>query len=164
MYQQYLKVVTINGRKGVISQIKIQKNTPICEFRGEIYSSKELEGLRDKININDVLQITPSLYLGPSGNADDHIRHSCNPNCVVHASGRRAILYSLYLIMPNNEITFDYSTTSTDDLNTWQMECKCKDPNCRGIISGFYNLNKDLQDKYKTDEIAPLFIREPIFR
>jgi len=163
MYDQYLKVVTIKNKKTVITTAPIPSNIPICEFGGELYTDKELAALGDKININNVLQIGPNLYIGPSGRADDYIRHSCNPNCFVHASGRRAVLYSLYVIPTGGELTFDYSSTATDDVNTWKMDCTCGDINCRKVISGFQYLNSNLQNEYKKKGIAALFISEPIF-
>lgn len=163
MYDQYLQVVQINNRKGVITSVEIPAMTPICEFGGKVYTDKELDALSDKININNVLQVGPNLYLGPSGNVDDHIRHSCNPNCYVHTSGRRAILYSLYVIPADGEITFDYSSSSSDDLSSWAMKCTCGSPNCRKIISGFQHLDEKMQEHYKKNGVAALFIRAPIF-
>ena len=160
MLDNYLKRIEIGKRKGVISTIIIQPNTPICEFRGNVITFDNLSSLEEP---NDALQIGPNIYLSPAGNLTDHIRHSCNPNCMVHTVGNRAILYSLYLIMPNSEITFDYSSSSTEDPNTWQMHCTCGSFNCRKSISGFHHLDEPLQNEYKQKGIAALFIREKIF-
>lgn len=163
IYNPYLKVVDIRNRKGVITQVDIPPGTPICEFLGKVYTDKQLEELKDRIVIDNVLQIGPNQYLGPSGNADDYIAHSCDPNAIVSASGCRAILYSLHYIYAGSEITFDYSTTSTDNPDSWKMNCTCGSFNCRKVISGFYNLPKELQEDYKKRNVAALFIRVPIF-
>lgn len=160
MLDNYLKSVNIGKRKGVITTVKISKRTPICEFLGKIYTDKEISSLRKP---DDVLQVGPNIYLGESGGLTDDIRHSCSPNCMIHVSGSRAILYSLYLIQPGTELTYDYSATSTDTLETWNMVCNCGSFLCRKNISGFYNLPEELQEKYKKEGIAAIFITSPIF-
>jgi len=156
MLNKYLKRIVIGKRKGVITTVKISRRIPICEFKGEVILEEDLES-------DDVLQIGPNIYLGPSGTLTDNIRHSCTPNCVLHCSGARAILYSRYVIQPGAELTYDYSTSSTDTPDTWNMKCTCGSYTCRKNISGFYNLPKELQEVYKKEEMAALFIRVPIF-
>jgi hypothetical protein len=161
LYNQYLQTVFINNRKGVITNIDIPSDIPICEFNGTIYTDEQLKTMSDIVD--DVLQIGPNTFIGPSGNVTDHIRHSCNPNCIIKIAGYRAILYSLYVIKANSEISFDYSTSSTDDHNTWKLNCTCGSFNCRKIISGFYTLPVELQKEYKDKNIAAPFIKTPIF-
>jgi hypothetical protein len=158
-----LKYTKIKNRMGVITTVDIAPNTVICEFIGKLYTDKTLHELSKDVDVNVVLQIGPNVYIGPSGGVTDYIAHSCNPNCFIHAVSRRAFLYSLHFIRLNSEITFDYSSTSTDDLDSWRMECNCGANNCRGTISGFHLLDKNLQEEYKKKDIAALFIREPIF-
>ena len=163
MYNQYLKVVSLKDRHVVITEIDIPAKVPICEFTGAVYTDEQINSWKNQKDINNVLQVGPNLYIGPSGGIDDHIGHSCNPNCYIHATGKRAILYSLHLIKVGTEITFDYSSTSTDGPESWKMECKCGSFNCRKIISGFGHLSTELQKEYKDKRVAALFIREPIF-
>lgn len=160
MYDSYLKRVQIGKRKGVITTITIPPNVPICEFKGNIV---HYENLKDLESPNDALQVGPDIYLGPSGNVTDYIRHSCNPNCMVDVVGNRSILYAMHLVRANSEITFDYSSSSTEGPDTWSMNCTCGSFNCRKVISGFYELNESVQKEYKKKGIAALFIREPIF-
>lgn len=155
---EYLKRIKINNRKAVITTENIQANTPICEFFGEHYSFDELSKLQ---NADDALQIGPNLYLGYSGNITDKIRHSCNANCRIVTAGSRAILYSLYFIKANSEITYDYSLTSSEAPDTWNMVCNCKSINCRKNISGFYNMDKE--DQKAKISLAALYIRRPNF-
>jgi len=75
----------------------------------------------------------------------------------VHIAGNRAFLYSLYIIKPDMELTFDYSTTSTDSLTDWQMNCNCSFK-CRKIISGFSYLPEDVKEFYRSKNILPKYI------
>ena len=160
MFDGYLKRVVIGKRKGVITTTTIPANTPICEIKGNVLTFDKLGTLDSP---DDALQIGSNTYLTPSGNVTDHIRHSCNPNCMVHAAGNRSILYSIYVITANTEITFDYSSTSSENPDTWEMKCNCKSFNCRKTISGFQHLDSKIQEEYKQKGIAALFIRVPIF-
>ena len=78
--------------------------------------------------------------------------------------GNRAILYSLYVIPAGAELTFDYSTTSTDTLETWKMTCACGSHKCRKAISGYQYLDPTLQEEYKKKGMIPLFITTPMFQ
>lgn len=156
MFINYLKLF----KNKVITTVTIPENTVICEFKGNILTFNELNSIE---NSEVALQIGPNTYISPSGMITDYIRHSCNPNCLVHAVGNRAFLYSIYVIFPNSEITFDYSTTSSEFADTWEMNCNCGSYNCRKKISGFYSLEEKLQKEYKEKLIAALYIRKPIF-
>lgn len=158
MLNNYLHVRSTRNGFGVFTSVKILKDMPILEFTGDIIP-------KDKLNIDpsQYIQIGLDNYIGPSGAIDDKINHSCNPNCYVHTVGNRAILYSLYVINPDNELTFDYSTTSTDTLADWKMKCDCGSYNCRKIISGYQYLDDSLKKEYESKGMVPLFITNPSF-
>lgn len=158
MYTQHLEVKPGLSGVGIYTKTEIPAGVPITEFRGSIVDGKALP---EESSI--FLQIGPHSFLGPVGtlNGVDFINHSCDPNCTMHIVGNRVILYSLYVIPANTELTFDYSTTSTDTLDTWKMECKCGSYKCRKTISGFQYLDKKLQEEYKNRGMVPLFIAEP---
>jgi uncharacterized protein len=160
MITQYLKRVSIGNRKGIITSVKIPSNTPICEFTGLLLTYEQVCLMSDP---SKALQVGPNLYRGLTGNVTDYIRHSCNPNCKIHVVGNRSVLYSIYVIKANSEITFDYSTSSTEGEDTWKMNCTCGSYNCRKVISGFYTLSTELQEKYKQNGNVALFIKENIF-
>ena len=159
MYNSYLTVKKSRNGSGLFTTIEIPANIPIIEITGTIIPIEEI----DNYNPDKVIQIGPYSYIGESGGIDDYINHSCNPNCKMHVVGNRAILYSLYVVPKNNELTFDYSTTSTDNMNEWNMQCNCGENNCRNIISGFQHLDKELQEKYKQNGMAALFLQVPFF-
>lgn len=159
MYNQYLKVKPSKKNKfGVFTSVEIPAKSPICEFRGDLFKSDNLNH-----DLSEVLQIGVDSYLGPSGEMDDYINHSCNPNCSLFIIGKRAFLYSLYVIPANSEITFDYSTSSTDDKDNWIMQCNCGSHNCRKSISGYQYLPDNLKQQYKADGMIPLFLSDSRF-
>lgn len=151
MYKKYL---TLNKNGSVCSTVEIPARVPILEFGGDIFN----------IGQSSYLQIGTNLFLGPSGSIDDNIRHSCNPNCHVQVLGKRAMLYSMYVIQENMELTFDYSTTSTDTTNSWQMNCSCGYINCRKVISGVSTLDSQQYTDYLNKGLLPLYITNPIFK
>jgi hypothetical protein len=159
MYNQYLKVKPCKTGMGVFTEVEIPANVPIIEVTGNLYTE---ETMPDP-NHPALLQVGPNLFIGPSGDTDDYINHSCNPNCTTHIVGNRAMLYSLYVINAGTELTFDYSTSSTDSLEKWSMSCSCGSQNCRKVISGFHLLDKVTQQSLKDKGMVPMFITNPIF-
>jgi hypothetical protein len=160
MYYAYLKVTDSKNGKGVFTSVEIPANTPILEVRGQIVLEKDLGNLDPAY----VLQVGPNSYIGPSGGVDDYVNHNCSPNCYLHIVGNRAILYSLYVIPKGAELTFDYSTSSTDTLDVWKMDCKCSSFKCRKVISGFQYLDENLKKEYIDKGMVPMFMTNPIFR
>lgn len=153
MYTQSLIISQSKFGVGVFTTVDIPANVPIMECTGDI-----LSGTHVPHDHPALLQIGHDLYLGPSGDASDYINHHCNPNCYLHIVGKRAILFSLYHIKAGSELFFDYSTTSTDELDAWQMKCACGAYNCRKIISGFQHLDVKIQEDYKKRGLVPMFM------
>lgn len=156
MYNNYLTIRPNKNGQGVFTTVDIPTRTPIVEYTGDFFNKDNIPG-------PEVLQIAHNLYIGPSGSVDYIINHSCNPNCYLHIVGKRAILMSLYVIKAESEVNFDYSTTSTDTLDEWKMNCNCDSFNCRKVISGFQYLDPKLQDQYIKAGMIPLFITHNIF-
>ena len=160
MYKQYLKIKPTNTGKGVFTGIDIPAQSPIIEVTGDIHTQQTMPNPQNSAWI----QVTNKYFIGPSGSFDDQIRHSCDPNSYLQVVGSRAILYSLYLIKADNEITFDYSTTSTDTLDTWKLNCKCLSFKCRKVISGIQYLSEELKEEYKKKGMLPLFLTDKRFK
>lgn len=156
MYKDYLKIRPCKTGMGVFTTVTIPAGVPIIEFRGDLFKSDET-----KHPDSEILQIGPNTFMGPSGDIDDYVNHSCAPNCIIHIVGNRAILYSRFLITPDSEITFDYSTSSTDTPDIWKMDCQCGSPNCRRTISGFSSLDAQTQEMYKNKGMIPSYIAMP---
>jgi len=145
-------IETANGN-GVNTLVDVPAKTIIFEFKGDFFTRDTL-----KHDQSYTLQIGKNKFLGPSGGFDDYINHSCNPNCGLVIVGSRAFLLSLYVIKADTEITFDYSTSSNDTLEQWQMNCKCGQFCCRKIISGYQYLNKTIKEKYQKLDVVPSYI------
>lgn len=155
MFNNYLVINNskISGQ-GTFTTVDIPKNKPIVEITGLL--TKDYNIVND--NPGDYLQISHDWFLGPSGKNFDFINHSCDPNCYLYIVGTRVILYSLYVIKANTELTFDYSTTSEDNHDTWFMNCSCNSFKCRKKISGYQYLNDDIKKDYMSKNILPLFM------
>lgn len=158
MYKDYLEAAPSRSGLGVFTKIQIPANVPIVEFTGSIIPKNKLN-----LDPSRFLQVGTDRFIGPSGAIDDYINHSCSPNCSVHIVGNRAILYSVYVIQKNKELTFDYSTSSTDTLDSWQMKCNCGSFNCRKIISGYQYLSDSIKKEYIEKGMVPVFITNPQF-
>lgn len=159
MFTQYIKVAKNKIGEGAFTTIEIPAGKPITEATGKIYTLQELPDPTDA----NVLQVGPNDYMNVSGTMR-FINHSCDPNCRFSIVGTRAILYSLYVIPTNTELTFDYSTTSTDTYDMWKMDCTCGSYKCRKVISGYQYLEPSLLEEYKKKGMLPLFITLPVFQ
>lgn len=163
MLDTYLKLKLNKKGFGVYTTVNIPANTPIFEIKGDVLSLDEIKEKNDQKLFNNSIQIAQFAHISPSGGFADFINHSCNPNCKIVIAGKRAIVYSLYPIKANSELTYDYSSTDNSNPEEWSMQCECGEHNCRKNISGFQHLDKDLQKNYADREIAAIFLREPIF-
>ena len=157
MYKEHLKLLPCPAGLGVFTTVAIPAKTPIIEVKGPVGTEKEMPNP----NHPALLQVGPDIFIGPSGDVDDYINHSCNPNCFMYVAGSRAILFSLYVVPAGAELTFDYSTTATDTLDKWKIDCVCGDFNCRKVISGFQYLDDEIKQKMKNQGVLPLYILEP---
>jgi len=155
-FHQNLKIIKTNTGKGVITLADVPANTVIFEFKGNIYNINHV--VNNKIDEEYILQIGKDSFLGPSGDLDDYMNHSCNPNCGFKIIGKRVFLISINYIKANTEITYDYSATSTDTLSDWKMECKCGAYKCRKIISGYQYLDKETKARYEKLGIVPSYL------
>lgn len=148
----YLQDTPGRGR-GVFASSPIGVNSLVVEFGGDYLTLESEEEDEDHM-----LQIDHSLYLGPSGEVDDYINHSCEPNTVLKIIGKRAFLFALKDIAENEEIFFDYSTSMSDGL--WEIDCLCGAGSCRGRIQDFVFVEKNIQDRYIKMGMVPRFILE----
>lgn len=159
MYKAYLKLVDTKNGKGVFTSVRIPADSMVVEMDGPVVLDRDIP---DDVDSSVYLQVGPNTFIGPSGGpVPEWLSHSCDPNCKMHVVGNRAFLYSLYVIPAGAELTFDYSTTSTDTYDTWKMDCKCGSYKCRKVISGFQYLDPALQNNYKSRDMVPVFITWP---
>jgi hypothetical protein len=152
-----IKMIIRESEKGkaVFAGTDFRKGEPVCEFTGPTCTMEEYKKLYDPGN-NHYLQIDEDLFMGPSGNADDLINHSCNPNGGLVYRDRKVMFVAIRDIARGEELSFDYSTTMDEDC--WEMECLCGDPACRGRVRDFKHLPADLKDKYLALGVVMPFI------
>jgi hypothetical protein len=82
------------------------------------------------------------------------VNHSCDPNSGILQD---RFLVAIREIQKDTEIRYDYSTTVDEDY--WSMECRCKSPNCRRIISDFKYLDPTLKAQYLSFGIVQNFLK-----
>ena len=115
--------------KGVFVERPFEPDEKIMEFQGKHFRMADLP---DPYVVDEYLQIGPDLFLGPSGEADDFVNHSCDPNARLVIEGNRVLLNALRHISPDEEISYDYALTMKND--TWMTPCRCGASQCRGVI------------------------------
>jgi SET domain-containing protein len=103
------------------------------------------------------LQIGPDLYIGESGQADDFVNHSCEPNAGMLIDATDVRLIALREIAPAEQITFDYSTTMDED--DFEFDCLCGSSKCRGRIRDFKHLPAEVRLHYEQMGIVPKYNR-----
>ena len=126
-----LLVDGLNAGRGVIALRDFKAGDTLLEFKGKLCALDQLPKPEDKES-DYYLQIGPNLFIGPSGEVDDYVNHSCRPNCDIQVVGTRAFLIARHAIIVGEELTFDYASTMYND--PWTMKCKCGYPECRQII------------------------------
>lgn len=125
---------------GVFAKELIKKGETIFIFEGKILSHI------DKFSI----QLDENKHLSGSGDIDDNLNHSCDPNGYLDFNTLE--FKALKDIPINEEITMNYLTTEYELSNPFQ--CKCKSKNCLGTIKGFKYLN-DSEKKQIVKLLSP---------
>lgn len=149
-----------NANRGVFTTAHFDTNQVILKFTEARIRSKEEVEKDHAIYANDYLQINKDLYLDLAGDITRFIQHSCNPNTSVKIISRSAFLISTRAIKPNEELTFDFSITSDETPETWQVDCKCGSWNCRKTISGFNTLSDKEQEWFLKQGIVPKYVKQ----
>lgn len=137
----------VSGR-GVFARTDISHASLLLRYHGPLlpYEQTSPQTL--------AVQIGPDLYLGASGDLDDCVNHSCEPNAgLVIRSPENVTLIALRDIAAGEEIFFDYSTTMDED--DFEMPCSCGRETCRGLIRDFKHLPMELRQKYAALGIVP---------
>ena len=91
------------------------------------------------------LQVGDAEYLGPSGDLDDYMNHSCTPNAAFAGS---LDLLALRDIALGEEITWDYGT-SIDEADFNGFACSCGAMACRGRVLSFGDLSAAEQQRLR---------------
>lgn len=152
--------------RGVFAAEEIQANMLVLRFGGEILHlptefPPEYKSIEDHCQ-----QIGPDLFLGPSGEMDDYVNHSCDPNCglfeIEEENTKHLILKSLRTILQGEEITWDYSTWMWKD--EWNCPCACGTPSCRKLIADFESLPVASLNRYMALGCIPSYISQSLHK
>ncbi len=134
----YVKASAQHGR-GVFAACDIAPGTVLIVFKGPLLRRAEVEPGSYH------LQIGEDLYLGASGEADDYVNHSCEPN----AGFREGLsLCALRAIRAGEEITWDYSC-AIDEEDFAGFACACGAPACRGVVRSFRHLDRVTRERLR---------------
>jgi SET domain-containing protein len=146
----YIKSSLQHGR-GVFARTHIREGETIMTFSGPLLK-------RSDVREEDYhLQIGTDLYLGASGEADDYVNHSCDPNAGFRDG---LVLVARRDIVPEEEITWDYST-AIDEAEFPGFACRCGASLCRGEVRSFRHLDPDVQERLR-NWLLP-YLREKYF-
>lgn len=137
--------------RGVFANRDYPAGELILFFTGAVIPAEQIT------DFTHYIQITPDSFLGPSGQADDFVNHSCNPNCAVYFENDCLVLRTIRKIRKGQEFTFDYGTIQFREPTTFH--CGCGSRKCRGLITNFYMLPVTLQQKYIARNMVPLLSR-----
>jgi uncharacterized protein len=123
--------------KGCVATKKIVAGEIICKMQGPVISLKQLLEKYDGDARCNPLQVGADSYIDLE-EPFVYFNHSCSPNAGIRNNG---ILFAIKNIQVGDEIFYDYSTTV--DERMWQMNCRCKAPNCRKIICDYVSVPHD---------------------
>lgn len=119
---------------GLIATDLIPKGSTVILFGGKIMTWNEVLSLDP--DMQDIpYQITDDLFFGIEFREDlgtgERINHSCNPNCGFTSEMKLVAIRDIY---PGEDVTMDYATCTS--LESYMLECKCGEANCRGVVTG----------------------------
>ena len=141
--------------KGVFADEDITNGERILHFGGPVLRSGELP--RPYTSKTDhYLQIEKDRFLGPSGNLDDFVNHSCEPNAGLVFTAQHVELVAVCSIAAGSQITFDYSTTMHSFW--WEMNCACGSGKCRRQVKNFDQLPEQTRTGYLRMGIVPGYV------
>lgn len=139
--------------RGVFAAQNITKGEVIFTFTGKIITLDEVLAKEEESGGNP-LQIDTTTYIDLE-EPSVFINHHCNPNAGIVNTHT---LVALIDIGKNEEIFFDYSTSMSENEDSWTMECGCSAVNCRKTIKDFHYLPTNIKEKYLHLGIVQEFI------
>ena len=135
-----------NQGRGLFALEPIAKGETVCIKGGHIFNRRTLQEVTQALGPAEI-QIGEDLFIGPLNEQEREgsmifSNHSCEPNIGVQG---QIVFVALRDIEAGEELTHDWATTDDD---TYEMDCKCGSPTCRGVITGQDWRRLDLQAKY----------------
>ena len=142
---------------GVFAIEPIAKGEPLVQFTGELTEAANTD-------FGDYhLQVGEARYIGPSGELDDLVNHSCEPNAGFHVASEpeAPLLVAKSAIAVGDEITMDYSAV-IDESDFGGFACSCGASACRGSVVSFRDLS-DVKKQSLKSWVMP-YLRDKYFR
>lgn len=136
---------TFLGR-GVFSTAPIPAGSFLIEMTGPVIDIEEVPSVAARAVLDYYIQCSETKFFGPSGDYDDIINHSCDPNAGLFFENGKVIIRTTKDIDAGSEIFYDYSTVITND--PFVMKCACGAATCRGEVAAFRTLPKKVRDQY----------------
>lgn len=137
--------------RGVITNRDYRAGEFVMNFTGKKTPITEIK------DFTHYLQIAPEHFISPSGNADDFVNHSCEPNCALYFEGDLLVLRAIRDIAPGEELSFDYGTIMFSEPT--EFKCECGSAKCRGKVGNYHTLPPALQEYYQSRGMIPLLSR-----
>jgi SET domain-containing protein len=155
-----LVVRACKGGMGTFAQQWIPSNTRILEFTGNKVVRALIYQALDKGGTDCFLQVDENIFIGASGNMDDYVNHSCDPNCGLEFDGERVYLRSILHINRGDELTFDYATSQHSF--PFRFNCQCGSQHCRGEIGDYSELSSTRKAYYIAKGVIAPFLNQRV--
>jgi hypothetical protein len=149
----------IHGR-GLFAVEPIATDEIVVIKGGYVFDAAELAGVAKELGPAEI-QVADGFFIGPrrAGERDGGMifsNHSCEPNIGVAG---QIVFVALRDIAVGEELTHDWAMTDDD---TYELECRCATPSCRGLLSGQDWRKPELQARY--GEYMSWYLRRKIER
>jgi SET domain-containing protein len=136
----------IHGQ-GLFAKRPIRKDEIVAIKGGHVLDARMLARVKSRISCS-YIQIDDSFYLGatrPSEVVRNKIwlNHSCQPNVGIRG---QSTFVAMRAVRPGEELTYDWAM---EENNLGITRCSCKQPRCRGVLTGQDWKDPALQRKYK---------------
>lgn len=142
--------------KAVYATCRFAEGAELMRFTGRRFHVDDIPSLM-RGSDDRFVQVTPDHYMGPSGQLDDLVNHSCDPNAGLRFTDDGVILVALRDIAAGDEVTWDYSTTLAQ--SNWHMICQCRSPECRRVIGNFDTLSPERQEFFRARNLVAPYLR-----
>jgi len=91
-----------------------------------------------------------------------YLNHSCNPNAYVKIindkkRGEYIKILARRPILKGEEVRIDYGSMEYTTTVS-HLACRCGEPNCRGQITGFKDLDSETREMYLNEDIIPAYL------
>lgn len=142
--------------KAVYATCRFAEGAELMRFTGRRFHVDDIPSLM-RGREDRFVQVTPDHYMGPSGQLDDLVNHSCDPNAGLRFTDDGVMLVALRAIAAGDEVTWDYSTTLAQ--SNWHMICQCRSPECRRVIGNFDTLSPERQEFFRARNLVAPYLR-----